>query len=91
MAEASARHLGRNEPCPCGSGKKYKHCCLEKDEEAARALRAEQAEATPPAAPPPEHEAAPHQPPPRAAQQPWKRSAQSARGARRVTTPRKAG
>jgi SEC-C motif len=20
--------LGRNEPCPCGSGKKYKHCCL---------------------------------------------------------------
>ena len=19
--------LGRNEPCPCGSGKKYKHCC----------------------------------------------------------------
>jgi tetratricopeptide (TPR) repeat protein len=22
---------GRNDPCPCGSGKKYKHCCLEKD------------------------------------------------------------
>ena len=21
----------RNDPCPCGSGKKYKHCCLEKD------------------------------------------------------------
>ncbi|MDO4626964.1 MAG: preprotein translocase subunit SecA [Pasteurellaceae bacterium] len=20
------RHIGRNEPCPCGSGKKYKHC-----------------------------------------------------------------
>jgi preprotein translocase subunit SecA len=19
--------VGRNEPCPCGSGKKYKHCC----------------------------------------------------------------
>lgn len=19
--------LGRNDPCPCGSGKKYKHCC----------------------------------------------------------------
>ncbi|WP_238374902.1 SEC-C metal-binding domain-containing protein, partial [Aggregatibacter actinomycetemcomitans] len=18
--------IGRNEPCPCGSGKKYKHC-----------------------------------------------------------------
>ncbi len=21
---------GRNEPCPCGSGKKYKKCCLTK-------------------------------------------------------------
>jgi uncharacterized protein YecA (UPF0149 family) len=25
---------GRNEPCPCGSGKKYKKCCLRKDMEA---------------------------------------------------------
>ncbi len=25
--------LGRNEPCHCGSGKKYKKCCLNKDEE----------------------------------------------------------
>ncbi|MBI3357119.1 MAG: zinc-dependent peptidase [Nitrospirae bacterium] len=25
------RHgIGRNAPCPCGSGKKYKHCCLAK-------------------------------------------------------------
>jgi len=22
-----SRKVGRNEPCPCGSGKKYKHCC----------------------------------------------------------------
>ena len=22
------RKVGRNDPCPCGSGKKYKHCCL---------------------------------------------------------------
>jgi len=22
---------GRNEPCPCGSGKKYKKCCLHKE------------------------------------------------------------
>jgi hypothetical protein len=22
------RQLGRNEPCPCGSGRKFKHCCL---------------------------------------------------------------
>ena len=25
---------GRNDPCPCASGKKYKHCCLEKDKAA---------------------------------------------------------
>jgi len=23
--------VGRNDPCPCGSGKKYKHCCYAKD------------------------------------------------------------
>ena len=23
--------IGRNEPCPCGSGKKYKRCCLPRD------------------------------------------------------------
>ena len=23
---------GRNDRCPCGSGKKYKACCLTKDE-----------------------------------------------------------
>lgn len=22
---------GRNDPCPCGSGKKYKKCCQDKD------------------------------------------------------------
>lgn len=27
------RKLGRNEPCHCGSGKKYKRCCLDKDME----------------------------------------------------------
>jgi tetratricopeptide (TPR) repeat protein len=31
-----AKH-GRNEPCHCGSGKKYKHCCLGKDEAAEHA------------------------------------------------------
>jgi hypothetical protein len=24
---ATTPKVGRNEPCPCGSGKKYKHCC----------------------------------------------------------------
>jgi uncharacterized protein YecA (UPF0149 family) len=23
--------VGRNDPCPCGSGNKYKKCCLGKD------------------------------------------------------------
>ena len=23
-----AAKVGRNDPCPCGSGRKYKHCCL---------------------------------------------------------------
>jgi tetratricopeptide (TPR) repeat protein len=25
--------IGRNDPCPCGSGAKYKHCCLRKEKE----------------------------------------------------------
>ena len=29
------RHVGRNDPCPCGSGKKYKKCCLNADRDAA--------------------------------------------------------
>ena len=27
-------HIGRNEPCPCGSGLKYKKCCQSKDKQA---------------------------------------------------------
>lgn len=27
LAPRSAPKIGRNEPCPCGSGKKYKRCC----------------------------------------------------------------
>ena len=30
-----APKVGRNDPCPCGSGKKYKKCCAEKDAERA--------------------------------------------------------
>ena len=25
--QAVSKKVGRNEPCPCGSGKKYKNCC----------------------------------------------------------------
>jgi preprotein translocase subunit SecA len=28
---ASGAKVGRNDPCPCGSGKKYKHCCMRKE------------------------------------------------------------
>lgn len=27
--------VGRNDPCPCGSGKKYKKCCMQKEQGAA--------------------------------------------------------
>jgi preprotein translocase subunit SecA len=25
--KVEGKKIGRNDPCPCGSGKKYKHCC----------------------------------------------------------------
>ena len=34
--------IGRNDPCPCGSGRKFKNCCLEREE----ASRREQREAS---------------------------------------------
>jgi len=27
LRPAGRRPIGRNDPCPCGSGRKYKHCC----------------------------------------------------------------
>jgi SEC-C motif len=33
--------LGRNDPCPCGSGKKYKHCCLKAEQTKAADSRAD--------------------------------------------------
>jgi hypothetical protein len=35
--------LGRNDPCHCGSGNKYKKCCLAKDETAVSAQMAAEA------------------------------------------------
>ncbi len=29
--QVAAAKVGRNDPCPCGSGKKFKHCCQGKD------------------------------------------------------------
>ncbi|MCI6435175.1 MAG: preprotein translocase subunit SecA [Clostridiales bacterium] len=28
---SAAKKVGPNDPCPCGSGKKYKKCCMQKD------------------------------------------------------------
>jgi tetratricopeptide (TPR) repeat protein len=52
---------GRNDPCPCGSGKKYKKCCLSKDAATASKQAAspqthsnpQQVPAAPPLVPPP--------------------------------------
>lgn len=36
IAAQERLRTGRNEPCPCGSGRKYKKCCLCADEDRAR-------------------------------------------------------
>jgi hypothetical protein len=87
-----AERPGRNEPCHCGSGRKYKQCCLDKDEAALRSARAKTAETA--AAPAAESAAAPATPPaaPRhATQQPWKKASTNTRGFQRMSTPRKVG
>lgn len=90
-APTSARP-GRNEPCPCGSGRKYKQCCLAKDETLAAAARKVAAEAAAVIEAPVEGAEAP--PPPRTPKhqtaQPW-RTATSRGFVPRSTTPRKAG
>lgn len=88
MSKTAVARPGRNEPCHCGSGRKYKHCCLEQDESAARLARANAAanagEASPEALP------AARRAPKHTTQQPWKAS--PTRGAhQRVRTPRKVG
>ncbi len=34
-----SKRIGRNDPCSCGSGKKYKHCCALKGERLSLATR----------------------------------------------------
>lgn len=31
MPHRKEKKIGRNDPCPCGSGKKYKKCCMGKE------------------------------------------------------------
>src|SRR5437016_13207300 len=89
MAVLISARPGRNQPCHCGSGRKYKHCCLEKDEAEAGAARAKAAaesaaHSSDTAAPVPTR-APKHQ-----TQQPWK--AITTRGFVPATpTPRKGG
>jgi hypothetical protein len=94
MAEAKPVP-GRNEPCHCGSGKKYKQCHLEKDEAARRKARAKEQEkaeksaesaeapasdAPKAAAPPPRHQT----------HQPWK-GPRNTKGFGKLTIPRRSG
>ncbi len=81
---------GRNDPCPCGSGKKYKQCHLVADEAKAREVRAKTiAEAPVPAA----EGAAPTPSGPRkhVTRQPWKKTATNTQGFGKTSLPRKVG
>ncbi|MPZ21567.1 MAG: hypothetical protein GEV06_27300 [Luteitalea sp.] len=84
---ATGERPGRNEPCHCGSGRKYKQCCLDRDEAEERAARAKATEEPRPSA---EATPAPRRPPKPQTDQPWKKA--STRGFfQRVRTPRKVG
>lgn len=93
MTTLSPTPPGRNAPCSCGSGRKYKHCCLAKDEAAAAVAREEAraaAEAEPGAEPAETDRSAPTQGPRHQTEQPWR--ANTSRGfVPRNRTPRKVG
>jgi hypothetical protein len=92
MSTQNVARPGRNEPCHCGSGKKYKHCCLAKDDEEAAAARAKAAkpdEAA--AAPSDETPAVPVRPPKPTTEQPWKTGSSTRGFVPRTRTPRKVG
>jgi hypothetical protein len=88
MLGATGARPGRNQPCHCGSGRKYKHCCLDKDAAADAAVRAKAA-AQPDAEPPAAAAPAPARSPKPKTQQPWK--ATSRGFIPRTRTPRKVG
>jgi hypothetical protein len=84
-------NLGRNDPCHCGSGKKYKQCHLAEDETKARTERAKVAEAAP--APAADADAAAPGPtgPKHQTRQPWKKTATNTHGFGKTSLPRKVG
>jgi len=86
----AANRPGRNDPCYCGSGKKYKHCHLAQDEAEAAAARAKAAAEAPAAAAADTAPAKPVKQTHHATNQPWKGS--TARGfTPKNRTPRKVG
>ncbi len=88
MKRTTVARLGRNEPCHCGSGRKYKQCCLDKDESKARVAYAKAIAEAP--EPSPDAVAALPRAPKHQTEQPWKTATK--RGFyQRVRTPRKAG
>ena len=89
MAEPTRQDIGRNDPCHCGSGKKYKQCHLGKDEEAERERRAKQASQAGDTTP---GEAQRSAPPPgkHGTRQPWK-GQQNTRGFGKLNIPRRSG
>jgi hypothetical protein len=91
MTATTQPRPGRNEPCYCGSGKKYKHCHLPQDEAAAAEARAKAA-AEAPAETPETAAVAPTstRAPKTQTNQPW-RSTTSRGFVPAVRTPRKAG
>src|SRR5713226_6508149 len=46
MSSPSHPKIGRNDPCPCGSGKKYKHCCLQTQAVSLDSIREREREAS---------------------------------------------
>ena len=91
MTSSTTPRPGRNEPCHCGSGRKYKQCCLPKDEaEAAKVRAAAAAEAGEAGTAPAGEASAAPVPLKHKTHQPWK--ATTSRGfAPRSTAPRKMG
>jgi hypothetical protein len=87
-----SKRIGRNDPCPCGSGRKYKLCCLEKDEATERERRAKEESEAPLAPPEPLRPVEPPKATPKhGTRQPWKRNVLNTHGFHKVTTPRKVG
>ncbi|HUU34021.1 MAG TPA: SEC-C metal-binding domain-containing protein [Vicinamibacterales bacterium] len=91
MTAPTPARPGRNEPCHCGSGRKYKQCCLPNDELLAATARKAQAEEAAASELPAEGvAAAAPRTPKHHTQQPWRNT--TSRGfVPRSTTPRKAG